>query len=105
MRSGDDVHADVDLYDWGKLLDDTAAVTALPDRLLHHAHVLKRGSRGAGGRRCSSRTSPATDAKAMISNHAIRSLLRISTHTNATVAPLPWRGPDVRRYWYEVVSL
>ena len=26
--------------DWGKLLGDTAAVTALLDRLLHHAHVL-----------------------------------------------------------------
>jgi len=24
--------------DWGKLLGDTAAVTALLDRLLHHAH-------------------------------------------------------------------
>jgi hypothetical protein len=28
---------------WGKLLGDTAAVTALLDRLLHHAHVLKCG--------------------------------------------------------------
>jgi hypothetical protein len=27
----------------GKLLGDTAAVTALLDRLLHHAHVLKCG--------------------------------------------------------------
>jgi DNA replication protein DnaC len=31
--------------DWGKLLEDTAAVTALLDRLLHHAHVLKCGPR------------------------------------------------------------
>ena len=31
--------------DWGKLLVDTAAVTALLDRLLHHAHVLKCGPR------------------------------------------------------------
>jgi DNA replication protein DnaC len=31
--------------DWGKLLDDTAAVTTLLDRLLHHAHVLKCGPR------------------------------------------------------------
>jgi DNA replication protein DnaC len=30
---------------WGKLLGDTAAVTALLDRLLHHAHVLKCGPR------------------------------------------------------------
>ena len=29
--------------DWGKLLGDTAAVTALLDRLLHHAHVLTCG--------------------------------------------------------------
>jgi DNA replication protein DnaC len=31
--------------DWGKLLGDTAAVTALLDRLLHHGHVLKCGLR------------------------------------------------------------
>jgi len=29
--------------DWGKLLGDVAAVTAMLDRLLHHAHVLKCG--------------------------------------------------------------
>ena len=31
--------------DWGKLLGDNAAVTALLDRLLHHAHVLRGGPR------------------------------------------------------------
>jgi DNA replication protein DnaC len=31
--------------DWGKLLGDTAAVTALLDRLLHHGHVLPCGPR------------------------------------------------------------
>jgi DNA replication protein DnaC len=31
--------------DWGKLLGDTAAVTAFLDRLLHHAHVLTCGPR------------------------------------------------------------
>ena len=31
--------------DWGKLLGDTAAATALLDRLLHQAHVLKCGPR------------------------------------------------------------
>jgi DNA replication protein DnaC len=31
--------------DWGKLLGDNAAVTAMVDRLLHHAHVLKCGPR------------------------------------------------------------
>jgi hypothetical protein len=31
--------------DWGKLLGDSAAVTAMLDRLLHHGHVLKCGYR------------------------------------------------------------
>jgi DNA replication protein DnaC len=30
--------------DWGKLLGDSAAVTAMLDRLLHHGHVLKMRS-------------------------------------------------------------
>jgi len=42
--------------DWGKLLGDTASVTALLDRLLHHAHVLKCGPR-------SWRTKVATDLR------------------------------------------
>ena len=29
--------------DWGRLLGDTAAVTAMLDRLLHHAHLIKCG--------------------------------------------------------------
>jgi DNA replication protein DnaC len=29
--------------DWGRLLGDTAAVTAMLDRLLHHGHILKCG--------------------------------------------------------------
>jgi DNA replication protein DnaC len=29
--------------DWGRLLGDTAAVTAMLDRLLHHGHLLKCG--------------------------------------------------------------
>src|SRR5207249_12098676 len=33
------------IEDWGKLLGDTAAVTAMLDRLLHHGHVLKYGPR------------------------------------------------------------
>jgi len=31
------------IEDWGKLLSDTAAVTAMLDRLLHHAHLIKCG--------------------------------------------------------------
>jgi DNA replication protein DnaC len=31
--------------DWGKLLGDVAAVSAMRDRLLHHGHVLKCGPR------------------------------------------------------------
>ena len=29
--------------DWGKLFGDSAAVTAMLDRLLHHGHILKCG--------------------------------------------------------------
>src|SRR5450631_2061838 len=31
--------------DWGKLMGDAAAVSAMLDRLLHHGHVLKCGPR------------------------------------------------------------
>lgn len=31
--------------EWGKLLGDTAAASALLDRMLHHAHVVKCGPR------------------------------------------------------------
>ena len=31
--------------DWGKLLGDTAAVSSMLDRLLHHGHVLRCGPR------------------------------------------------------------
>jgi DNA replication protein DnaC len=31
--------------DWGKLLSDVAAVSAMLDRLLHHGHVLRCGPR------------------------------------------------------------
>jgi DNA replication protein DnaC len=33
------------IEDWGKLLGDIAAVTAMLDRLLHHGHILKCGPR------------------------------------------------------------
>jgi DNA replication protein DnaC len=33
------------IEDWGKVLGDNAAVTAMLDRLLHHAHILKIGPR------------------------------------------------------------
>ena len=33
------------VQDWGKLLGDSAAVTAMLDRLLHHGHILKCGPR------------------------------------------------------------
>jgi DNA replication protein DnaC len=36
--------------DWGKLLGDSAAVTAMLDRLLHHGHILKC-DHGAGERK------------------------------------------------------
>jgi len=33
------------IEDWGKILGDNAAVTAMLDRLFHHAHILKTGPR------------------------------------------------------------
>src|SRR5690606_964886 len=33
------------IEDWGKMLGDTAAVTAIIDRMLHRGHVLKCGPR------------------------------------------------------------
>lgn len=48
--------------DWGKLLGDTAAVTAMLDRLLHHAHVLKCGPKS--WRTKLSTTSPLQEAGA-----------------------------------------
>jgi DNA replication protein DnaC len=44
--------------DWGKLLGDTAAVTAMLDRLLHHGHVLKCGPKS-----WRTKTAPATAAR------------------------------------------
>ena len=44
--------------DWGKLLGDTAAVTAMLDRLLHHAHVLTCGPRSWRTRLHSDRNAP-----------------------------------------------
>jgi len=43
--------------DWGKLFGDTAAITALLDRLLHHAHVLTCGPRSWRTRHHSDRES------------------------------------------------
>jgi DNA replication protein DnaC len=46
--------------DWGKLLGDVAAVTAMLDRILHHGHVLKCGPRSW---RTKMAVAPAGDAK------------------------------------------
>jgi DNA replication protein DnaC len=42
--------------DWGKLLGDTAAITVMLDRLLHHAHVLTCGPKSWRTRLHSERT-------------------------------------------------
>src|SRR5881628_3518037 len=44
-RTGTLLTSNRPVEDWGKLLGDTAAVTAMLDRLLHHGHVLKCGPR------------------------------------------------------------
>jgi len=46
--------------DWGKLLGDSAAVTAMLDRLLHHGHILKCGPQSW---RTGSQTEPSTPKK------------------------------------------
>ena len=48
------------IEDWGKLLGDTAAVTAMLDRLLHHGHILKCGPRSW---RTKSQTEPSVPEK------------------------------------------
>jgi DNA replication protein DnaC len=42
------------IEDWGKVLGDTAAVTALLDRLLHHGHVIKCGPKSYRTRKAKS---------------------------------------------------
>ncbi len=44
-RSSTLVTSNRPVEDWGKLLGDTAAVSAMLDRLLHHGHLLKCGPR------------------------------------------------------------
>jgi len=46
--------------DWGRLLGDTAAVTAMLDRLLHHGHILKCGPRSWRTRKATSLPKEAT---------------------------------------------
>ncbi len=46
--------------DWGRLLGDTAAVTAMLDRLLHHGHILKCGPRSWRTRRATALQKEAT---------------------------------------------
>ena len=49
--------------DWGKLLGDTAAVSALLDRMLHHAHLVKCGPRSWRTQRNRSLKTEETGAK------------------------------------------
>jgi DNA replication protein DnaC len=44
-RTSTMINSNRPVEDWGKLLGDSAAVTAMLDRLLHHGHVLKCGPR------------------------------------------------------------
>jgi DNA replication protein DnaC len=46
--------------DWGRLLGDTAAVTAMLDRLLHHAHLIKCGPKSWRTRESALATSKAS---------------------------------------------
>jgi len=53
--------------DWGRLLGDTAAVTAMLDRLLHHGHILKCGPRSWRTRKTTSLPKEATPSQKEIS--------------------------------------
>jgi DNA replication protein DnaC len=44
-RAGTLLASNRPVEDWGKLLGDTAAVSSMLDRILHHGHVLKCGPR------------------------------------------------------------
>lgn len=52
------------LDDWGKMLGDTAAASALVDRLMHHAHVLEAGPLSWRMKRLSSNKSAKQEAHA-----------------------------------------
>jgi len=47
-RASTRVTSNCSVEDWGKLMGDAAAVTAMLDRLLHHGHVPKCGPRSWG---------------------------------------------------------
>jgi len=46
-RAGTLLTSNRPVEDWGKLLGDAAAVSAMLDHLIHHGHVLVRGTGGA----------------------------------------------------------
>ena len=59
-RTSTPVTSNRPIEDWGKLLGDTAAVTAMLDCLLHHGHILKCGPRSW---RTRSQTEPSAPEK------------------------------------------
>lgn len=69
--------------DWGKLLGDVAAVTAMLDRLLHHGHVLKCGPR-------SWRTKTAVTAAAGSPLIPAQDQSEQDVSQMGTLSPCPW---------------
>ena len=78
--------------DWGKLLGDTAAVTALLDRLLHHAHVLTCGPRSWRTRLHGERAAPGGVMRAMTR----RALARSATISAGAAIAVPPKTPLAR---------
>ena len=92
--------------DWGKLLGDVAAVTAMLDRMLHHGHVLKCGPRSWRTKTAAGTTGGASDSiddvhRGSAPNPAGASPLR--PERNKTFlrrknakhrAPSRWSGPE-----------
>jgi hypothetical protein len=56
--------------DWGKLLGDSAAVTGMLDRLLHHGHALKCGPRSWRTKTLLRSGAPASTSRLMCSKNS-----------------------------------
>ncbi|MGC9293450.1 MAG: ATP-binding protein [Acidobacteriaceae bacterium] len=80
--------------DWGKLLGDSAAVTAMLDRLLHHGHVLKCGPRSWRTLRRSPRIYRVCSAKIYQTENRLRNSNKDSRADKTTSSSLLAEGVE-----------
>ena len=83
--------------DWGRLLGDTAAVTALLDRLLHHAHVLKCGPRSWAPRSTSTCVRRQLRSKPLLVSDAHSEMAGFEASTEARLYRLTASGRRIAR--------